>query len=595
MNRYRSYFDGDDGPLRDADVGFSGVIARGDARLMPAGSVRYARNISFELGAAATRGGWHTLPWAEEAGVDFPLQFTGTDDSFDFDKRVGFGPVLGSGVFDDPYGQEAALLAVRRGVYLVRANATPVFLRLPLGMTLEGRVRFVQTFEKVLMFRGADAEPLEWNPLQVFEEGYEPWLPISQTNDRNSELDNTFGDGTDQIPNAGDAVAFGNRLFVISGRDEIVVSDILDYTRFSRVRGRWTINQGTGSALTRLAPFNQTTLLAFKGSTIYLIGNVYGDLSEVRVDVLTTEYGCVAPDTVLAVGRDVYFLSEAGYFGVSQALDNKLQAVEEPVSAPIQPIIDRINWNAVGGAVAAYHENRIFLAVPLDGSVDNNAILVLNLLNKAWEGVWTADFLKVQNFVRLDRAGKRRLFVVNGGGQGALEAGALFLTGAGVEDNLYGVVHPVECELLSRGFAANEQGQKDFLRVIVDVQTWNPRLSVGTRSDGVNEEIALETDMERDRRRYMIHGKGFYDVTNEAGGHSDPWREDYSVELADGAGIYPRSGFDPVQFQRVQFPYSLNRRGEYCQVRVRNTRGMMRLNSLVIEARGGARSSQARK
>lgn len=604
----------DDGPRKDMDIGFQGVISRGDPRLMPAGSVRYARNLSFMLGSAATRGGLQTVPWAEEAGVNFPFDFVSGPDAqvtvefplsfpatftdneavMSFSVRCGFGPVLGSGVFDDPNGQEALLLAVPRGVYLIRANATPEFLRLPLGLTLDGPVRFVQTFQKVIMFRGTEHEPLEWNPLQSFEDGYEPWLPIGQTDVRNQEADNTFGDGTDQIPNALDAVAFNNRLFVIAGRDEIVVSDILDYTRFSRVRGRWTINAGTSSPLTKLYPFNQTTLLAFKSKSVYIIGNVFGTLASVQVDVLTTEFGCIAPESVLAVGRDVFFLSEAGYFSVTQALDNKLQANAEPLSAPMEEVFNRINWDAARRAVAAYHDNRVFLAVPLDGSRFNNAILTMNLLTRAWEGVWTADFLNVQNFIRLNRAGSRRLFIVNGGEQGADEAGALLLVDSGVEDNLYGAVHQIDCELRSRGYMTDTLGQKDFMRVIFDLETWNPRFSLWVQGDGVNEERLVAQDRERDRRKYMVHGRGLHDVSNVNGDHGAPWREDYSVPLGED-GIHLHDGLDPNKLQRVQYPFRVDRRGEYCQVRLHNAQGRVRLHSITMEARAAARSSQERK
>jgi hypothetical protein len=596
MNPYRSYYPADDGPMQDSDIGFTGVVARGDPRLMAPGTVRHAVNKSFNFGSAETRGGFHTLPWAEEAGVNFPINFTGPGDTMDFNIRCGFGTVYGAGVFDDPNGQEAGLLAVRRGVYLIRANNAPVFIPLPFGETITAPVRFVQTFEKVLMFRGPDKKPLEWNPVQDFQTGYAPFSPIGMTDARNTETDNDFGDGTDEIPNAWDATAFNNRLYVIDGRDEVVVSDILDYTRFSRVRGRWKINSGTASRLNKLHPFNQTTLIAFKGQQIYLIGNVFGDLSEVFVDVLSTEYGCIAPNSVVTVGREVYFLSEIGYFGITQALDNKLQAAEEPISAPIQPIIDRINWQMAQHAVAAYHDNRIFLAVPIDNSQRNNAVLVLNMLNKAWEGYWEAPYMNVQQFIRLDRSGKRRLFIVNDNGPDNPSTGALFLVDAGLEDNVYGEVRQIEDEMITRGYAANDQGQKDFLRLILDQDTWNPKFSIDAYTDGANEGRRIVTDVQRDRRKFMIFGRGAHNVTNVNDDHDDPWRQDYSVNLTTGQGIFMGSnGVNPNAHQRVQYPYQIGRRGEYCQLRICNTQGRVRIHSITIEARAGARSSQERK
>src|SRR5207245_11045342 len=45
---------------------------------------------------------------------------------------------------------------------------------------------------------------------------------------------------------------------------------------------------------------------------------------------------------------------------------NKIQGVVLPVSDPIQPLINRINWRYAGNAQAAYWNNRYYLAVPLD-------------------------------------------------------------------------------------------------------------------------------------------------------------------------------------------------------------------------------------
>jgi len=546
--------------------------------------------VTFEQAAGAGDSGVEQFP------VDFPLEFGVDDAVLSFSGRCGFGRVYGSGTFDDPHGQEGALLAVRHGVYLVRANAAPVLLRIPAQERITGPVRFVQTFEKVLMFRGGDADVLEWQPLPTFAEGYGDWVPIQQTSSRESDDDNTFGDGTALIPRSSEAVAFNNRVFVVDGRDEIVVSDILDYTRYSRVRGRWQVNAGTASRLTRLFPFNQTSLLAFKQNSVYLIGNVYGDLSEAYVDVLTQEYGCLAPRSVLQVGKDVMFLSEAGYFAVSQALDNKLQAGSEPLSAPIDELMSRINWNVADRAVAAYHENRVYLAVPLDESLRNNAVLVFNTLAQAWEGYWTADYLGVQSFLRLQRGGKRRLFIVNEQPDDfdAL-TGTLLLVDAGYEDILYGRSVPIACEFVSRGYAANTVNQKDYLRLIVDQATWEPAFSVAAHADGVNEQRLLAGPVSRDRRKYLVHGRGLFDPAAQDAAHESPWRQDYSIYLEADTGLFPGEGVDPSRLQRVQYPYHINLRGAYMQARIQNTTGRTQIHSITVEARAGARSSQERK
>ena len=83
--------------------------------------------------------------------------------------------------------------------------------------------------------------------------------------------------------------------------------------------------------------------------------------------------------------------------GVAQ--HGKVSAVDVPMSEPIQPLIDRINWNAASGAAAAYHNNRLYMAVPLDGSSDNNGILIFDYLAGGWAGYDTGSAIKVKRFL----------------------------------------------------------------------------------------------------------------------------------------------------------------------------------------------------
>jgi hypothetical protein len=98
-------------------------------------------------------------------------------------------------------------------------------------------------------------------------------------------------------------------------------------------------------------------------------------------------------------GGGILFLSDNGVYilnpaGAGNGAGNtpegmRLLTIAEPLSAPISDVIARINFNAVENAVATYWENRYYLAVPLDDSEANNAVLVYNFINKAWESVDT--------------------------------------------------------------------------------------------------------------------------------------------------------------------------------------------------------------
>ena len=85
------------------------------------------------------------------------------------------------------------------------------------------------------------------------------------------------------------------------------------------------------------------------------------------------------------------------------------------MSDPIDPIIRQINRAYADKSVAIYHNNRYYIAVPLNASTYNNAILVYNLLNQGWESV---DLIEqegwdVVNFITSGAGGVNRLFAIN--------------------------------------------------------------------------------------------------------------------------------------------------------------------------------------
>ena len=200
-----------------------------------------------------------------------------------------------------------------------------------------------------------------------------------------AQLDNTISgdgtenptDGTEPIPNAERGLFFQNRVFIPFRRDQVAVSDYLNYTRYSPVFSAFRINQGSSDALVTLGRFNETTLIAFKEQSIYAIGNITGDLGGATLYEVTSEYGCQAPKSVVAIGKDLWFLADKrGVCSITLTEQNKIQGRDVPVSQEIQKTIDRINWRYAAGATAAYWQNRLYMAVPLDNAEVAKASLI---------------------------------------------------------------------------------------------------------------------------------------------------------------------------------------------------------------------------
>lgn len=502
-----------DEPMLDGDAMFVGVDSRHDPGIVKPGYVSFARNARFTKGRLDSRKGVHAQLYSVLPSVDFPIDFP-----FDFTGQTGIGKVYGSGVFADPNGLEWIMVAVANHVYVVRDGYPLQKLSLPSGTTIKEDVFFVQAFDRVIMFRGQSLAPLVWNPAQNGLPPYDnDWESIAQT-------PFTEGDGTEQIPNASSGALIQNRLLVPYGRDKIAISDVLDYTRYEPQLQDFRINEGSDDNLVLAFPFAESNVIAFKSRSISLVQNVYGDLSQIRQTTATREHGLVARLSVVNVGNDVWFLSDNGIYSIKQVLDNKLQGTTEPLSAPIQPLIERINWRAAGKAAGAYYDNKYFLAVPIDNSLENNIILVYDFLNEAWSGYDDGDMLNVQSFFKAIYRGKQSLYFVN-------TSGYICVYSVGLEDQAGKTFYPITFEMITRGYNFGTLYHKKFDEGQIELETWNPKYSLEVLQTGTSETFPVVTDRERSRRKYQSFGKAKYQLNNNNDDAMARLREDYSVQL----------------------------------------------------------------
>jgi len=559
MSRYATELSGN--VVVDGDRGFRGVDMRREPELLEPGMLAEAINVRCVRGMAETRRGMTPVSWVRSYATEFPLVF---DLVFDVPVASTLGTVYGVASFTDPTSVDYLLIATETAVYFCADHAVPVRTLYPDGVTVTGPVDLVQAFDRVVMFRGEDAVPLEFVASQI-EEGLTEWRFINQEP----------GSGTESIPNASTATLFNNRLFVPFNRDEIAVSDVLNYTRYDPVLNQFRINSGDNASLQRIFPWNTTSLVAFKTRGIYIAQNVYGDFSETRLDEVTRELGLVARRAVATVGPDIWFLDQSGVRSLQSAVDNRLQATTEPVSAPIQPLIERITWDAVGEAAATVWDNKFYLAVPLDGSVTNNAILVYDLINQSWAGYDTGPYMDAAHLVTIRHRGQWRLSVTS-------SEGDVYLYEDGFADERGAEESDIELTLATRGYDAGDLSPKRAVAGTLEVSTWNPELDLSAKVEGVNETETVRTAWTRSREEYVIHGRSAYELDNTNDDHGNPGREDYSVDLDDVPDFNLGSGVDFELHQRARIPFTLRRRGRRVQLRLINSKGRVRLHASEI-------------
>jgi hypothetical protein len=385
-------------PLFAGDKAFIGMNSRDNPIAIPAGFVSRSENVRMDRGTLTVRKGLERLTQGGLIGQT----------------------VYGSGVYINATGQEIVVICLTDRLYTFNPDTNSVVgpINYPAGQTITDPsvVAVFQAMGKVYITRGISLRPLEFN----YATATVTALP-------------TVGH---QFPNSVYGIYYGNRIIVQDSVDSVAVSHYLDATSFSQA-DIFRINDGGNDTLVSVCPWTLNEFVVFMRNSVFYVsvgsGNYdVGDsiAADAYVKSLASDVGCAAARSAVQAGGGILFLSDNGVYilspsGAGQGAANtpegmRLLTIGEPLSSPIDDVIQRINRSHVSKAVAIYWENRYYLAVPLnseDGSVvatKNNHVLVYNFINRAWESIDSyPDGFDVQNFVVAKRGSRRRLFAID--------------------------------------------------------------------------------------------------------------------------------------------------------------------------------------
>ncbi len=196
--------------------------------------------------------------------------------------------------------------------------------------------------------------------------------------------------------------------------DEVIASDILDTDTYDQIYAQYRFNAGEADFNVGLHSFSEDNLMVFNRNSIHLVTNTTS-LQAASTRLLTNEVGCVARQSITQVGNQVIFLSDNGVYSTQFFDEYNLRGTETPLSEAINVTIQRINKAHWDKSVGVYFDNRYFLAVPLDSSTKNNAIIIYNFLNKQWESidqVNDTDF-HISNLFVVGEGAERGVYAVN--------------------------------------------------------------------------------------------------------------------------------------------------------------------------------------
>jgi len=560
----------------DGDTGWVGINHRLHPAQISAGYGEYAENCRFTEGKAATRLGARIMPWAGEWDQTNGYLYSQAEVPY----VKPFTNVVAAGTFNDPITAYSWLLVITRdpntgvfSAYRSQPGVTAWQMPTPAGATIPTRIKLIQTYDGVIMLRGKDLSPLY---LSDVVHGFRE-LPTAST------------PGNTVIPPSTHGVYFQNRLFVVDARDSIAYRDTVWVSDFGGVssvlegNGAWNnfkINVGSRDRLVGAYKFNDTTLIAAKTGSIYVVFNIGGTNSELQqnaqLDEITTEYGCSAPDSFVQVGSDLWFLAhKRGIVSITQTSQNKLQGVDIPKSREIEKLVRRINWEHATNAVAAFNDNRAFFAVPLDDSTVNNAVLVYDTATQAWAGVDLGDAIRVKDWLKYTYGGPERLHYLH-------DSGFLYLYEDGYFDHVADQAGVITYTSIPMLFRTRSYGAKAGLRtkknerVAGTVRTWWPNFSLSAVFPGQDEKQTLISDETKDRTKWTRpYGKPDWNEQNANDDYSDPYREDYSLMVPSAGILTGANGLDPDIHQEYQFERRVHRRAESVQFEFTNSQGRL--------------------
>ena len=168
--------------------------------------------------------------------------------------------------------------------------------------------------------------------------------------------------------------------------DELIASDILDQNTYDTIQDQFVVASGSADYIVGLKAFADDAIIVFCRNSIHLVQGTV-DSSSAQVKELTREVGCIARRSIVTVGNSVLFLSDNGVYSLDFGDLYNLRGASLPLSEAISPVIKRINGSYASKASAVFHDNRYYIALPLDGATTNSSILVYNFLNSSWESI----------------------------------------------------------------------------------------------------------------------------------------------------------------------------------------------------------------
>ena len=374
MARYSKYGPLDDRVVAEGAHGFRAIDSYLESTTLKGGFVATSENFRLDGDTATVRKGLDFLA----GGVSLTYS-------------AGTEQVFASGIFSDPLtGDEFLIVATKdKAILWNDSNASGLNIDYDGSevVAVADGATFTQNFDKMILWRGKDKRPLEWDG------------DLTKTGSNiNSSFDPKTGSASGAgiaCPNSDYGLSFRNRLIIPQVTDSlytVLMSDLLASDNFTTADSQFRINKGSADYLVGFYPYMEDQLIVFNRNSIHLINNV-ATTSAANTYEITRQYGCVARKSIAASGPQIYFLSDSGVMVMQQGLDpakglgvaiSKVSGEAIPLSQQIQDQFADVNFANASGAAGIVVDNKYHLALPgTTTSTTNDRVFIYDILNGA--------------------------------------------------------------------------------------------------------------------------------------------------------------------------------------------------------------------
>lgn len=589
----------------DGDNRFIGLDMRRDPSSVAEGFYITGEHVECEDGTVKTRPGNLMVPWADTYRYDAHYTIRATEKHGNIIDAIRFADTDG--------GRDYLLLLTTTKAVLCLPGSTAQEIALPVAYTPSPDSRLIQAFNKVYLLGGEKNSPLSW----------------SLGDDAFERVDTgELVAGYEYMPRTRRGCYHQNRIWVVTEGNRVLPSDILEQD-FKSV-DEFYVNQGDSDTVKALVPYTDNRIIAFKENSMYSLDNLVGTLDSAEINLISNNIGISGDRSAQVIGQNLIWLSRKGVMLAQLAYEQRITPDTVPLSEPIEPVIERINWGYVDKAVSAIHNERYYLAVPLDGNTENSAVLVFNFKNQAWESIDDYDLATFEGLGSdyIEGFAPQSISILGYGGKEVCvctsKSGGIFLYrfNEGKQDRAIETADslsswltanstsgspsntkfsqqevPFTSVMETRGYLAGDATTKLGARIELTVDTYNPEFDIEFISAGPGEGKTLVSGKTRDRtkRRDYANSGTTTPIDNEGNEHQNPYLDDYSIHLestynSQTTSAYPEFYFgdatrSPVWTSRPQEfveRYRIYKRCRAPRVKIKNGVGYLKVKGVRI-------------